>query len=118
MVVTGICHHIFECIDLCRVDVDGTENTPGMVSLIMLSTLSKSKRIFLFYLLHSLEYCILFAHTNLDNIILISLASLIDYVAYNFPSTNHYAFCYNHVRPDELYGLVISIGKATAILFL
>ena len=42
MEVTGICHHIFESIDMFRVDVDGTESMrDSMVSVIVLSTLSE-----------------------------------------------------------------------------
>lgn len=53
--VTGVFHHIFACIDWFWVDVAVRKTLSGsMVSVIILSTLSRAKRIFLFYLLHSL----------------------------------------------------------------
>ena len=40
MIVTGICHHVFACSDLFRVDADDTETMSGsMVPAIILSTL-------------------------------------------------------------------------------
>lgn len=57
MVVTGIIHDIFACSDLFGVDTDDTETAAWF--LIILPTVSKSKKIFMLYLLHSLAlfYC-------------------------------------------------------------
>lgn len=55
MAFIGICPHNFAFSDLFRVATDDTEFLSGsMVFVIILSTLSKSKRIFLFYLSNNL----------------------------------------------------------------
>ena len=57
---TGICDNVFACIDLRKVVADDTCNMPGsMASVIILSFRSKSRMIFLFYLLQSLVLFVL-----------------------------------------------------------
>ena len=82
-----------------------------MVFVIVLSTLSQSKRIFLFYLLHSLTvlyslctHHIITSHTPYY-FIQFSGSELFVQLITNHPCKNNFSFCWNHVRQHGLYGL-------------